>query len=229
MSPQASWLLQEEVVPRLRSSIPRAVRCVGAEDHEELIQDATVIAARMIIRAESLGKLGKISSGNFAYYTLQHCKAGRRAMGTNSVDVMGTATQLKGKTALHSLNEMVAEDENGADIIELQDVIANDHEDPATIAARKMDWDSFLAQLSRIETLVVEFLCAGKTLRDVSRKVGVSDSAMQTYRRKIAQKILEFMGTDVLTDLARLPGWRNTLDCERAAQACRNDRRTRAA
>ena len=60
MSPQAGWILQEEVVPRLRSSIPRAVRCVGAEDAEELIQDATVIAARLIIRAESLGKLAKI-------------------------------------------------------------------------------------------------------------------------------------------------------------------------
>ena len=38
--------------------------------------------------------------------------------------------------------EPVAEDEGGADILELQDVIANDHEDPATIAARKIDWDN---------------------------------------------------------------------------------------
>ena len=228
MSPQAGWILQEEVVPRLRSSIPRAVRCVGAEDHEELIQDATVIAARMIIRAESLGKLGQISPGNFAYYTLQHCKAGRRAMGTNSVDVMGTATQLRGKTAVHSLNEAAGEDEGGADSIELQDVIANDHEDPATIAARKMDWDSFLAQLSRIEKLLVEFLGAGKTLRDVARKAGVSDSTMQTYRRKLGAKLLEFMGADVLADIARLPGWQTTLNCEREAQACRNDRRAGA-
>jgi hypothetical protein len=45
MSPQAGWTLQEEVVPRLRSAIPRCVHCVGAEDHEELVQDATAIAA----------------------------------------------------------------------------------------------------------------------------------------------------------------------------------------
>ena len=225
MSPQAGWILQEEVVPRLRSSIPGAVKCVGAEDHEELIQDATVIAARMIIRAESLGKLGKISPGNFAYYTLQHCKSGRRAMGTNSVDVMGAATQLKGTTALHSLNEVVSESESGFEIFELQDVISNDREDPATVAARQLDWDAFLDQLSHIEQLVVEFMSAGKTLRDVARKVGVSDSAMQTYRRKIAVKLLEFMGADVLRDLAIMPGWRIKLDCEREAQACRNARR----
>jgi hypothetical protein len=45
MSPQAGWLLQEQVVPRLRSVIPHAVHCVGCEDAEELIQDATALAA----------------------------------------------------------------------------------------------------------------------------------------------------------------------------------------
>jgi hypothetical protein len=52
MSPKACWILQEEVIPRLRAVIPRSVRCVGSEDAEELIQDATVMAARMIISAE---------------------------------------------------------------------------------------------------------------------------------------------------------------------------------
>ena len=45
MSPQVGWILQEEVVPRLRASIPRNVNQVGDEDPEELIQDATCINA----------------------------------------------------------------------------------------------------------------------------------------------------------------------------------------
>ena len=229
MSPQAGWILQEEVVPRLRSAIPRVVNCVGAEDPNELIQDATAMAARMIDRVEQQGKLGQITASNIAYYTIQHCKSGRRANGTSRVDIMASATQLSGVTRLHSLNEVVAEDECGVEIFELQDVISNDREDPATVAARQLDWDAFLDQLSHIEQLVVEFMSAGKTLRDVARKVGVSDSAMQTYRRKIAGKILEFMGADVLRDLAIMPGWRINLDCEREAQACRNDRRACAA
>ena len=229
MSPQAGWILQEEIIPRLRSAIPRVVNCVGAEDPQELVQDATCMAARMIDRVESQGKLGQITASNIAYYTIQHCKSGRRANGTSRVDILASATQLSGATRLHSLNEVVAEDECGVEIFELQDVISNDREDPATVAARQLDWDAFLDQLSRIEKLVVEFLSAGKTLRDVARKVGVSDSAMQTYRRKIAGKILEFMGADVLRDLAIMPGWRINLDCEREAQACRNDRRACAA
>jgi hypothetical protein len=36
------------------------------------------------------------------------------------------------------------------------------------------------------------------------------------------------MGVEILHDLAQLPGWRINLDCEREAQACRNDRRKTA-
>ena len=35
MSPQAGWILQEEIVPRLRSAIPRNVNQVGSEDSEK--------------------------------------------------------------------------------------------------------------------------------------------------------------------------------------------------
>jgi len=48
---------------------------------------------------------------------------------------------------------------------------------------------------------------------------------MQTYRKKIAQKLMEAMGTDILKDIAQIPGWRIGLDCERELMACRADRR----
>jgi DNA-binding NarL/FixJ family response regulator len=227
MSSQAGWILQDQVVPRLRSAIPRVANQVGAEDSEELVQDGIAIAAKMLHSVELAGK--QVTPGNIAYYTIQHIKAGRRSTGSSVVDVMASHTQLNGSTRIHSLNEAVAEDEGGGEIYELQDVLSNDREDPATVAARKLDWDRFLDQLSHIEQLVVEFLSAGKTLRDVARKVGVCDSTMQHYRRQLAVKILEFMGAEVLQDSVRMPGWRINLDCEREAQACRNDRRALAA
>jgi len=227
MSPQAGWILQEEIVHHLRSAIPKCVRCVGAEDHEELVQDATALAAKMLHNLEIRGK--QVTAGNVAYYTIQHAKSGRRSTGSSRVDVMGSTTQLNGSTILHSFSEVVAGDDSQGEPLALQDVISNDREDPATVAARKMDWDRFLDQLSRVERLVVEFLSAGKTLREAGRKVGVSDGTMQTYRKKIAAKVLEFMGADVLRDLGHLPNWRIDLDCEHQAQACRNDRRAQAA
>jgi len=227
MSPQAGWILQEEIVPRLRSAIPKCVRCVGAEDHEELVQDATATAAKMLHNLEIRGK--QVTPGNVAYYTIQHAKSGRRSTGSSRVDVMGSTTQLNGSTILHSFSEVVAGDDGQGEPLALQDVISNDREDPATVAARKMDWDRFLDQLSRVERIVVEFLSAGKTLREAGRKVGVSDGTMQAYRKKIAAKALEFMGADVLRDLGHLPSWRIDLECEHQAQACRNDRRAQAA
>ena len=81
---------------------------------------------------------------------------------------MATATQLNGSSRLHSLNEVVATDESGCEMFELQDVISNDHEDPSTVAARKLDWDSFMAQLSQIEKLVGSF-CAPARRSGMSR------------------------------------------------------------
>jgi hypothetical protein len=48
MAPQAGWILQEEVLPRLRSAIPRTVSHVGCEDAGELVQDASATAAKML-------------------------------------------------------------------------------------------------------------------------------------------------------------------------------------
>jgi hypothetical protein len=225
MSPQAGWILKDEIVPRIVGAVPRSILCVGAEDSQELIQDGICMAAKLIDRVESQGKLGKVTASNIAYYTLQHLKSGRRANGSSRIDVLATGTQLDGNTELHSLNEVVAQCENGFEIFELQDVISQDNEDPSTQAARKIDWDAFMAGLSRIEKLVVEFLSAGKTLREAGLKVGLSDSSMQTYRKRIAGKLLETMGSDILKDIMQIPGWRIGLDCERELMACRADRR----
>ena len=77
MSPQAGCVLQDQVVPRLRGAIPKVVHCLGAEDHNELIQDATAMAAKMMHNVELAGK--QVTPGNIAYYTIQHQKSGRRS------------------------------------------------------------------------------------------------------------------------------------------------------
>ena len=70
MSPEAGWLLVDQIVPRLRAVIPRSVLCIGAEDHEELIQDATCLAARIMHNGEQNGK--RVPHSSAAYYAIQH-------------------------------------------------------------------------------------------------------------------------------------------------------------
>jgi len=55
MSPQAAWILQDQIAPRLGANIPRNVKCVGAKDHQEFVQDAICMSAKMLERLEQQG------------------------------------------------------------------------------------------------------------------------------------------------------------------------------
>jgi hypothetical protein len=52
----------------LRAVIPRAVLCIGSEDHEDLIADATLLAARNMHNAEAKGKT--ITASSAAFYAV---------------------------------------------------------------------------------------------------------------------------------------------------------------
>ncbi len=224
MSPQAGWILQDQVVPRLRSAIPHAVNYVGCEDSEELIQDATAMAARLMHNVEQVGK--KVTPGNIAYYTIQHIKSGRRSTGSSVADVLAPGTQLTGRARIDSLEQVVSSDEEtGGEIFLLHDVLSRDEEDPSTKAARKMDWETFLNALSERDRLVIEFMLEGKTLRDAARAMRLCDSTMQTSKQNIALKVLEFMGPGILVEIQRLPQWKDNLIATKERIACRFERR----
>ena len=235
MTPYAGDLLCTEVVPRIRSAVPAAVNFVGCEDAEEVIQDGTALAAKMMHNAEHAGKKvirsatgrqGEISAGNVAYYAIQHVKSGRRSVGYSRADVMATATQLSGRTRLNSLDDVVASDEEtGGEIFLLHDVLSDNQEDPGTRAARKMDWQEFVAALPERERVAIEFMAEGRSLRDAAHVLRVSDSAMQSSRRNVAVKILEFMGVGILMEIQRRPQWKQNLETIRERMACREERR----
>ena len=91
MSPIAGTMLVEEIVPRLRASLSHAIPKVGAEDHDELVQDATAIAARILVSAEARGKKS-VTPGNVAFYALRSVQAGRRSTGSSETDVLSPGT-----------------------------------------------------------------------------------------------------------------------------------------
>jgi DNA-directed RNA polymerase specialized sigma24 family protein len=222
MSPQAGFLLQDQIVPRLRAVIPRSVLCVGSEDHEELVQDATCMAARIMHNGEQNGK--RVPHSSAAYYAIQHCKSGRRAVGHSAVDVHGSACQLQGKVRVESMEEVVAIDEVTGGEILLHDVLSNDQEDPGTRAARKMDWEDFVAALPNREKAVIQFMIEGKTGSDIARKLKVSNSSVQTSKRRLAIKIVEFMGPEILIEIQRKPQWKQNLEATKERLACKHER-----
>jgi len=224
MSPQAGWILQEEVVPRLKSAIPRTVNYVGSEDAQELVQDAIAIAAKMLHSVEITGK--SVTPGNIAYYVIQHVKSGRRSTGSSVVDVMASRTQLNGNIRLSSLDEPAAVDEaTGGEIFTFNDVLSQDQEDPSVVAARKLDWQTLMSRLTQREKAIITYLLEGKTVSDVALTFKVSRSTMQQCKDHLATLIQEFLGMDILIEILRLPGWRNDLNTARERLACRYERR----
>jgi DNA-binding NarL/FixJ family response regulator len=239
MSPRSAWLLQEEIVPRLKSAVPQAVLCVGSEDPAELVQDATTFAANMIQNAELAGKrvvqspgaraarkVKTVSAGNICFYTIQHMKSGRRSTGSSVADVMATATQLKGRARLDSMEQVVASDEeNGGEIYELHDVLSNGAEDVSMAVARKLDWQDLCAHLAPRENSIIELMSQGKEFTAIARKLRLSVSTVHTARQHLATKILEYMGVDILIQIQHRPQWQQDIEATRAKMACREERR----
>jgi DNA-binding NarL/FixJ family response regulator len=220
MSPQAGWLLQSEIMPRLQHLIPRSVNGFGSEDIDELVQDATAIAAQMLHNVELAGKT--VTPGNIAYYAAQHLRAGRRSTGSSVADALAVGTQLKGRTRLTSMDEPLSADEPNES---LNDVLAAAGEDPGTLAARRLDWQSLLNRLTARETAIIQYLVAGRTVSEVALAFKVSRSAMQFCKRNLVRLIKEFMGADILAEIQRTPGWRDGLKVISERQGCRAARK----
>ena len=111
------------------------------------------MAAKLMHNVEAAGK--KVTPGNIAYYTIQHIKSGKRSTGSSIVDIYGSGTQINGHTRLTSLEDVAAIDEETGGEIFFHDVLSNDQEDPGTKAARKLDWETFMAGLSARDQAVI--------------------------------------------------------------------------
>lgn len=213
MSPHASWLLINEIIPRIAASVPRCVTHVGIEDTEELVQDASAMAARMLTNAEANQK--QVTPGNIAYYTLQHIKSGRRFVGHSSVDVLGSATRLNNKVMVQSFEEALELHDSDPDSFTLHHAFADSSEDPATTAARKMDWEAFIATQDECDRAILKCAAEGNALCQIGNRFGLSASTVQSRKKQLAVAVREFMGEHILAEAGRQPRWKEQLIARR--------------
>ena len=225
MSPEAGEMLMGQIVPRLKSAIPRCVRTVGAEDHEELVQDGILLAARMLHNSEAAGKMAPAAS--VAYYTIQHLKSGRRSTGNSRADVLATGTQLDLSSAVLSLEEEVGYDEELGEAIVLGDLLASRADDPAMAGSRNVDWEAFLGDSDERYRAIVKAIAEGLKPGEVAAAVGLSYTQLQWVRLNLAADLLEHMGEQILDESVQAPVWRGDLRVKSERVACLADRRRR--
>jgi len=222
MSPMLEEMLVHEVVPRLRNAA-RSIPKIGHEDDEEITQDATLMAARMMDSAEKAGKT--ITAGNASYYAAKAARSGRRSYYTGRSDVFSPGCQIDGK-ARHEWMDAEVEFETG-DSGTLHDIITPYHyqgqeRDPAEEAARNLDWESFLSSHSERHRTAILVLVGGGTMREAGKRCGLKDSAALVLKRQIAADLIEFFGEDVVRRLIDgiRPGWESDLRMSRERHLC---------
>jgi len=222
MSPQAGFILTDQVAPRLRAIIPR-IKTVGAEDTEELLQDALAVAAKMLHDLEERGKT--VTPGNVAYYTILHIKSGRRSYSAGRTDVMNAGTQLDNKSCVLSFEEPAGFDPETGEEIPLGDLLSSHQDDPSMKASRMLDWEGFLnTHNPRYEAMVCD-LAQGKFAKDTAARFGFTSSWAHELKVHLARDLMEYMGEDALADAMRIPRWRGDVQVEHEKAACRADRR----
>ena len=220
MTVEAGKMLVEEIAPRIRKAIPRNVAQIGHEDPEELIQDAIVIAAQMLSRVEGQGK--QFTAGNIAFYACLHIKSGRRSTGSSKLDVMAPQAQLCGNTALHSLEEELGHQHEDLDgPVTLGEMLMGKTEDPATIAARNLDWAGFLGELDERQLTMLGDVAVGEPMGRSLRKQRVTYENIRQVRHSMVEEVKACFGDDVLADVTRKPAWWGDLHVERERAACK--------
>ena len=222
MSPHAGFVLMDQIAPRLRNIIPN-IKPVGAEDTEELLQDALAVAAKMLHDLEGRGKT--VTPGNVVYYTVLHIKSGRRSYSAGRTDTMGSGTQLDGRSTVLSFETPAGIDPETGDEIPLGDMLAGHHEDPAIAGARNVDWEKFLADRNPRYRALVSDLASGINSVESARARGRSVFTVRKLREKLALELREFMGEEALADAMRIPAWRGNIQADHEKAACRAERR----
>jgi DNA-directed RNA polymerase specialized sigma24 family protein len=204
MSPAVQQLFLSQIAPILVATVPRVVTPVGAEDADELVQDALVTACEAVHRLEKKGK--KIIPKSVAYYAIQRLKSGRRSYSAGRTDVMSPGCQLDGNSMMESMEQPVHISDN--EDLMLGDLLAARKDDPAQIAVRNTDWSEFLNLLDGPQQYIVHATAEGESYSGQAEHLKVTPSAITQRRQTIARRARSFWGDSVLADVQILPLWR---------------------
>ena len=165
-----------------------------------------------------------VTPGNVCHYVALLMKSGRRSGGSGRTDAMAAATQLDGKSAVHSLAEPAVTNPETGDELALGELLAHDGDDPARRASRVVDWEDFLANHDPRYAPLVKDLASGRTCKESARSYGFSSSWGHALKLKLASDLGEFFGADAIVDAVRTPVWRGNIIAGRERAACRAER-----
>ena len=212
MSPKASAMLVETIMPIIVASVPRVVKPVGGEDAEEITQDTIASAAQMLEACEQNNQ--PLIAKSIAYYSIQRAKSGRRSYSAGRTDAMSPGTQLDGLSSVESLdNPFAGGGQDDEDPLCLHDVLACEGEDPGQVARRRIDWECVLDACTPRQRAIIKATAEGEALVKLAARYHVSPPAITFDRQNIGRHINEAWGCDGLAAAVAEPAWRRGMRC----------------
>ena len=200
-----SGMLLLDAVPAIKAGLYRCGRPQGAETQAEIVQDAVCMAAKMIDSCEARGR--PVIPGSVAYYAVQASRTGRRSQSSGICDAMGARTRAAGRSRLVSTEEKMSPSD--PESLVLDELLADPRPDPATEAAKRLDWDRIEPRLDPRAGETVRATAAGESVKSLARKLGVSSPAVVKMKRRAAAAVLDAWGCANLSEaLMPEPAWR---------------------
>jgi hypothetical protein len=103
------------------------------------------------------------------------------------------------------LDRPICEVEHGEETLTLHDCLAAPVDDPATTAARRLDWRSVFGSLDRTTEAILVALAEGRELTLLVRKLRRSRSSLQDQKQRLGRLIREHLGEDILKQVQLEP------------------------
>lgn len=221
MTAYAGALLVSQIMPIITATVPQVVKPVGSETFDELVQDVTATAAKMVESCESRGK--QIIPNSIAYYAIQQAKHGRRSYSASRMDALCPSAQLDSAVEVQFMDDEGIECDAGENLT-LHDLLASGDEDPSQRAAREIDWAELLEDFNERDIAVLRSTVNGDRLDALAAQFGVSSARLCQLKRELGKQVKLRWGEDALENAVRIPVWSGNVNAAREHQACQHDR-----
>jgi hypothetical protein len=201
----------EMMLPKIRSFAAYAFRRYGWEQREELIAETVAQAYLAILRLAQARKLAVAYPTPLSRNAVRHVLAGRRVASSanHRQDVLAAAHWRRGSGTLQRLTP-------NATSGDWEELITDRRATPSELAACRLDFRSWLAQLHRSKRRLAIRLAYGDSTGEAAQHFGVSVGRISQVRQELFASWQAFQGEKARR--TRLP---RELDQERVTRSPR--------
>jgi len=180
------------MLPAIARHARIAFRSRKGDERDDLIQEVIANAAVAYLRLYQQGRVALAYPTVLARYGVAQVIDGRRVGNRLRIgDVLSAYSQRKKGVVVERLDKF--DDDDGA----WQEIVVEDKTaTPADIARVRIDFDGWLASLSRHNRRIAETLAVGNRTGDVARKFNLSEGRVSQLRTELAESWRTFVGDE---------------------------------